>query len=119
MLVQDTHLALAGGGRRAVQRARAAVGHAVKIEVEVDPLAQLEQALASGVDAVLLDNMAPEMLADAVSMVDGRAITEASGGIRPSSAAAYAATGVDVLSVGWLTSGAPAVDVALDVTEID
>jgi nicotinate-nucleotide pyrophosphorylase (carboxylating) len=87
----------------------------VKVEVEVDGLDQLAEALACGVDAVLLDNMAPERLVEAVAMARGRAITEASGGITPHTAAAIAATGVDLLSVGWITHSSPALDVALDL----
>jgi nicotinate-nucleotide pyrophosphorylase (carboxylating) len=119
VLIKDNHRALAGGLRIAVERARRGVGHLVKIEVEVDSLEQLREALELGVDAVLLDNMSVDMLREAVGMVrgmaGGRALTEASGGIRPDTAAAIAATGVDLLSVGWLTHSAPALDVALDV----
>jgi nicotinate-nucleotide pyrophosphorylase (carboxylating) len=116
VLIKDNHLALAGGLRPAVERARRGVGHMVKIEVEVDTLEQLDEALALGVDAVLLDNMPLPTLAEAVRRARGRALTEASGGIQPATAAAVAATGVDLLSVGWLTHSAPALDVALDVT---
>lgn len=115
VLIKDNHLALAGGVAAAVARARAAVGHLVKIEVEVDDLEQLEDALAAGVDAVLLDNMDPATLRRAVELAHGRALTEASGGITPATAAEIAATGVDLISVGWLTHSAPALDVALDV----
>ena len=114
VLIKDNHIAIAGGVRPAVERARAGVGHLVKIELEVDTLAQLEEALALGVDAVLLDNMGPDMLRQAVSMVGGRAITEASGRIRPDTARAIAATGVDLLSVGWLTHSASVLDIGLD-----
>jgi nicotinate-nucleotide pyrophosphorylase (carboxylating) len=116
MLIKDNHRQLAGGVRPAIERARRAVGHLVKIEVEVDSLAELDEALAAGVDVVLLDNMDIPTLAEAVRRARGRAMTEASGGIRPQTAAAIAATGVDLLSVGWLTHSAPALDVALDVT---
>jgi nicotinate-nucleotide pyrophosphorylase (carboxylating) len=115
VLIKDNHIALAGGLRIAVERARRAVGHLVKIEVEVDSLDQLREALDLGVDVVLLDNMSLETLREAVVLAKGRAITEASGGINPQTAAAIAATGVDLLSVGWLTHSAPALDVALDV----
>ena len=83
VLIKDNHVAIAGGVRAAVERARAGVGHLVKIELEVDTLAQLQEAMTLRVDAVLLDNMGPDMLRQAVGMVDGRAITEASGRIRP------------------------------------
>ena len=114
VLIKDNHVAIAGGGRKALARARAGVGHLVKIELEVDTLAQLEEALAVGVDAVLLDNMGPETLRDAVGMVAGRAVTEASGRIRPDTAPAIAAAGVDLMSVGWLTHSAQVLDIGLD-----
>ena len=108
-------MALAGGIRPAVERARAYVGHLVKIEVEVDSLEQLGEALDLQVDVVLLDNMSLETLREAVRMAKGKALTEASGGITPQTAPAVAATGVDMISVGWLTHSSPALDVALDV----
>ncbi|MEA2561111.1 MAG: hypothetical protein QOH06_2615 [Acidobacteriota bacterium] len=115
VLIKDNHVALAGGIRPAVERARAYVGHLVKIEVEVDSLAQLGEALDLEVDVVLLDNMSLETLREAVRMAKGKALTEASGGITPQTAPAVAATGVDMISVGWLTHSSPALDVALDV----
>ena len=114
VLIKDNHVAVAGGIRAAIERARAGVGHTVKIEVEVDTLVQLEEAMATGVDAVLLDNMAPDMLRDAVRLVGGRAITEASGRITPQTAPAVAETGVDLISVGWITHSAPVLDLGLD-----
>jgi nicotinate-nucleotide pyrophosphorylase (carboxylating) len=114
VLIKDNHVAIAGGVRGAVERARAGVGHLVKIELEVDTLAQLEEALTLKVDAVLLDNMDPDTLRQAVGLVDGRAITEASGRIRPDTAPAIAASGVDLLSVGWLTHSATVLDIGLD-----
>ncbi|MER9074177.1 carboxylating nicotinate-nucleotide diphosphorylase [Mesorhizobium sp. M0904] len=115
VLIKDNHIAIAGDIRTAIERARAAVGHMVKVEVEVDTLDQLEIALAAGVDAVLLDNMSVKQLTRAVAMVDGRATTEASGRITPSTAPAIAATGVDLISVGWLTHSAPILDIGMDV----
>ena len=115
VLIKDNHLVVAGGITEAVRRVHAAVGHLVKVEVEVDTLAQLEEALSCRIDAVLLDNMSPEQLADAVRMVGGRVLTEASGGITPDTARDMAAAGVDLLSAGWLTHSAAALDVALDV----
>jgi nicotinate-nucleotide pyrophosphorylase (carboxylating) len=115
VLIKDNHIALAGGLSIAVERARRAVGHLVKIEIEVDSLDQLREALDLGVDVALLDNMSLETLREAVALAKGRAITEASGGINLQTAAAIAATGVDLLSVGWLTHSAPALDVALDI----
>jgi nicotinate-nucleotide pyrophosphorylase (carboxylating) len=115
VLIKDNHVALAGGVVPAVERARAASGHLVKIEVEVDTLDQLDEALAAGADAVLLDNMPLDVLRQAVERARGRAVTEASGGITAGTAAAVAATGVDLISVGWLTHSAPALNVALEV----
>jgi nicotinate-nucleotide pyrophosphorylase (carboxylating) len=114
MLIKDNHVAIAGGVREALHRARAAAGHLVKIELEVDTLAQLEEALAEGVDAVLLDNMGPDILTTAVAMVGGRAVTEASGRITPATARAIAASGVDLISVGWITHSAAVLDIGLD-----
>lgn len=115
VLIKDNHIAIAGGIRPAIERAKAHLGHLVKIEVEVDTLAQLEEALSFGVDAVLLDNMSPETLTRAVAMVGGRAITEASGRVNPSTAPAIAASGVGFISVGWLTHSAPILDIGLDM----
>ncbi|HEX5715659.1 MAG TPA: carboxylating nicotinate-nucleotide diphosphorylase [Thermoanaerobaculia bacterium] len=116
VLIKDNHVALAGGIQTAVERARAYVGHLVKIELEVDSLEQLAEALDLKVDVVLLDNMSLETLREAVRMSKGKALTEASGGITPQTAPAVAATGVDMISVGWLTHSSPALDVALDVS---
>jgi nicotinate-nucleotide pyrophosphorylase (carboxylating) len=115
VLVKDNHIALAGGVGEAVRRARASVGHLVKLEVEVETLDELDEALAVGVDAVLLDNMDLEALREAVRRCRGRALTEASGRIRSDNVRAVASTGVDLVSIGWLTHSAPALDVALDV----
>ena len=114
VLIKDNHIAAAGGLRRTVEGARAALGPMVKIEVEVDTLDQLQEAMAAGADAVLLDNMGPALLREAVSLVDGRAVTEASGGIRPDTIRDYAATGVDIVSLGWLTHSVPGLDIGLD-----
>src|SRR3954462_11816963 len=114
MLIKDNHIALAGDVRTAIERAKAHAGHLVKIEVEVDTLSQLEQALAIGVDAVLLDNMTVEQLRQAVAMTGGQAITEASGRITVETAGAIAATGVDLISAGWLTHSSAALDIGLD-----
>ena len=117
MLIKDNHVALAGSVRQALERARRHAGHLVKIELEVDTLDQLAEALAIGIDAVLLDNMSPETLRRAVAMVDGRAVTEASGRISPETAAAVAATGVDLISSGWITHSAPILDLGLDIAD--
>ncbi len=115
MLIKDNHLALAGSIANAVARAREHAGHMVKIEVEVDTLEQLQEALRQNIDAVLLDNMPLATLAEAVRIVDGRILTEASGGIRTETIRAVAEAGVDLISVGWLTHGAPALDLGLDI----
>ena len=114
VLIKDNHIALAGGVETAVKRARAGVGHMVKIELEVDTLTQLETALALGVDVVLLDNMSLDDLRTAVGMCKGRAITEASGRITPETAPAVAATGVDQIAVGWITHSTRVLDIGLD-----
>jgi nicotinate-nucleotide pyrophosphorylase (carboxylating) len=118
MLIKDNHIALAGGIRTAIERAKAHAGHLVKIEVEVDTLAQLEQALTFGVDAVLLDNMTVEELRQAVAMTGGKAVTEASGRITAATAKAIAATGVDLISAGWITHSSAALDIGLDYLDL-
>jgi nicotinate-nucleotide pyrophosphorylase (carboxylating) len=114
VLIKDNHIAVAGGVTEAVRRAKAGVGHLVKIEVEVDSLAQLAELLPLGVDAVLLDNMGPDLVREAVAMVAGRLITEASGRITPETAVPLAEAGVDLISVGWLTHSAHVLDIGLD-----
>ncbi|MFO7297808.1 MAG: carboxylating nicotinate-nucleotide diphosphorylase [Pseudomonadota bacterium] len=115
VLIKDNHIAVAGGIGPAIAAARARVGHMVKIEVEVDSLDQLEEALNHPIDAVLLDNMTPAQLAEAVRLVGGRVITEASGGIDLSTVRAVAESGVDLISVGALTHSAPVLDIGLDI----
>jgi nicotinate-nucleotide pyrophosphorylase (carboxylating) len=107
---------IAGSVAEAIRRIRAYVGHLVKIEVEVDTLSQLEEALAGRADAILLDNMSLDDLKRGVAMIGGRAISEASGGVTPETARAIAETGVDLISVGWLTHSAPILDIGLDAT---
>ncbi|SHH47478.1 carboxylating nicotinate-nucleotide diphosphorylase [Pollutimonas bauzanensis] len=114
VLIKDNHIAVAGSVGAAILRARAGVGHLVRIELEVDTLAQLEEGLDLGIDAVLLDNMPVDMLREAVRIVAGRAVTEASGRITPASAPAVAQTGVNLIAVGWLTHSAPVLDIGLD-----
>jgi nicotinate-nucleotide pyrophosphorylase (carboxylating) len=114
VLIKDNHVAIAGSVSEALKRAKRSVGHLVKIELEVDTLDQLREALDEGVDAVLLDNMNPDTLAKAVALVAGRAITEASGRITPTTAPQIAATGVDLISIGWLTHSVAILDVGLD-----
>jgi nicotinate-nucleotide pyrophosphorylase (carboxylating) len=115
MLIKDNHIAVAGGVGAALERARAHAGHLVKIELEVDTLDQLAEALDHRVEAVLLDNMDPPTLRRAVEMVAGRAVTEASGRITRDTAPAIAATGVDLISSGWITHSAPILDLGLDI----
>ena len=117
ILIKDNHLALCNGSiTDALQKARAYAGHLVCIELEVDTLAQLEEALSCGVaNTYLLDNMSIPELRQAVAMVSGRAVVEASGGITPDTAQEIAETGVDVLSMGWLTHSVKALDIGLDV----
>jgi nicotinate-nucleotide pyrophosphorylase (carboxylating) len=115
VLIKDNHIAVAGGVTEAIQRARRGIGHLVKIEVEVDTLEQLESALKEKIDAVLLDNMPVKMLVEAVRITDKRAVTEASGGVTPENAEGIAATGVDLISIGWITHSAAALDLALDI----
>jgi nicotinate-nucleotide pyrophosphorylase (carboxylating) len=114
VLIKDNHVAIAGSVTEALKRAKEGVGHLVKIELEVDTLDQLREALDHGVDAVLLDNMDPETLTTAVAMVAGRAVTEASGRITPATAPSIAATGVDLISIGWLTHSVSVLDIGLD-----
>ena len=114
VLVKDNHRLIAGGVALAVARVRAAAGHLVRVEVEVDDLEQLQEALDAGADAVLLDNFTLADLKRAAAMARGRALTEASGGVTPETVSEVAATGVDLISVGWITHSAPALDVGLD-----
>jgi len=109
VLIKDNHVAVAGSVAEAIRRARAHVGHLVKIEVEVDTLAELEETLGVGVDAVLLDD-----LKRGVAMIGHRAISEASGRVTSETARGIAETGVDLISVGWLTHSAPTLDLGLD-----
>jgi nicotinate-nucleotide pyrophosphorylase (carboxylating) len=113
-MIKDNHVVAAGGIAPAIHRVRHAAGHMVKICCEVDRIDQIDEALAAGVDVLLLDNMDPPILADAVRLIAGRAITEASGGVSLETVAAIAASGVDIISVGRLTHSAPALDIALD-----
>ena len=115
VLIKDNHVAACGGVAEAVRRARAHVGHMVKIEVEVDTLAQLHAALAERPDIVMLDNFSLDDLAEAVRIADRRVTLEASGGVNLRTVRAIAQTGVDLISVGALTHSAPVLDIGLDV----
>ena len=114
ILIKDNHIAVCGSVSEAVRRAKSAPGGAPLVEVECDTLEQVAEAIAAGPDMILFDNMAPELMGQAVAIVGGRAKTEASGGIRLETIAAVAATGVDYISVGRLTQSARAVDIGLD-----
>lgn len=118
ILIKDNHVAVCGGVGEAVRRARASVGHLMKVEVEVDGLDQLDEALEAGPDVVMLDNFTPSLLREAVQRAKaspfGKPVLEASGGVNLDTVAGIAATGVDVISVGALTHSAPALDVGLD-----
>lgn len=118
VMIKDNHMALVQQSGRslteAVRQLRGKLGHLVKVEIEVDRLDQIPQALEAGADCILLDNMTPEQLRQAVSLIGNRAITEASGGVKLSSIAAIAATGVQVISIGALTHSPQALDISLD-----
>jgi len=115
ILIKDNHIAFAGGIEQAISKARQANGHMIKIEVEVDTLEQLKECLGHEIDAVLLDNMSPEILKKAVEMVNGKITTEASGGVNLETVRAIAESGVDIISVGALTHSAPCLDLGLDI----
>ncbi len=116
VLIKDNHLAAVGDIASAVASARAAVGPRVMIEVEVTTLDQLAAVMETDADRVLLDNMGPEMLAQAVEKAAGRLTTEASGGVTQENVRRIAETGVDIISVGWITHSAPQLDIGLDFT---
>jgi nicotinate-nucleotide pyrophosphorylase (carboxylating) len=116
ILIKDNHIAVAGGVKPVLERARANVGHLVKLEIEVDTLTQLREVLDTGLaDVVLLDNMDTATLTEAVKLAQGRVVLEASGGLTFDTIAAIAATGVDYASSGALTHSAPNFDVAIDI----
>jgi nicotinate-nucleotide pyrophosphorylase (carboxylating) len=114
VLIKDNHISVCGSIAAAVRLARAGVPVLTKIEVECDTLAQVKEALAAGVDMILLDNMKPDEMRQAVALAAGRVPLEASGGVRLETIRAIAETGVDFISVGRITQSAPAVDIGLD-----
>ena len=119
ILIKDNHIAIAGGIASALGKAKTRAGHMVKVELEVDTLEQLDEALSvGGADAFLLDNMGPETLTEAVRRIDGRALSEASGRITKETVAPIAQSGVDLISVGWITHSAPCLDIGLDFIEL-
>ncbi|MDX5593088.1 carboxylating nicotinate-nucleotide diphosphorylase [Pseudovibrio sp. SPO723] len=115
ILIKDNHIAVAGDVVTAISRARDFAGHLVRIEVEVDTLDQMRDALTAKPDVIMLDNMGPELLAEAVEINQGQAILEASGGINLDSVQAIAESGVDLVSTGWITHSAPVLDLGLDI----
>lgn len=115
VLIKDNHIVATGSLTKAVAKVKRQVGHLVKVEVETDTLEQVQEAVAAGADVILLDNMPPATMREAVRIVGGRAITEASGGITPQTVRDFAATGVDVISLGWLTHSVRALDISLDL----
>ncbi len=115
MLIKDNHIAVCGGVAQALDRARAAAGHLTAIEIEVDTLEQLREAINHGAGVVLLDNFTPDALREAVSIVDGRAVLEASGGIALETVRAVAETGVDFISTSQVTMSAPSLDIGFDI----
>ena len=115
VLIKDNHVAAAGSVAEAITLVRQRVGHLVPVEVEVDDLDQLAEALEAGVDAVLCDNTPLDVLRRAVELVDGRCPVEASGGITPETVRAVAETGVDLISAGFLTHSVRQLDVAFDL----
>jgi nicotinate-nucleotide pyrophosphorylase (carboxylating) len=118
VLVKDNHVAAAGGVRAAVELARARVSHALRVEVEVTSLAELDEALDAGADVVMLDNFRPADVQEAVARAKGRATVEVSGGVTLERIADLARLGVDVVSVGALTHSAPAADISLELERL-
>ena len=118
ILIKDNHIAVAGGVKEALVRAKAYASHMTKIEIEVESLAQAKEALEGGADVIMLDNMAPDAMKECVRMISHRAVVEASGGIDEHNLEAAAAAGVDVISIGALTHSVKALDISLDVGEI-
>lgn len=117
ILIKDNHIAVAGSVTEAICRAQNYVGHLVKIEVEVDTLEQLKEAIAAKPDVIMLDNMNPDQLRQAVALLEGTGITsEASGGVKPETIRAVAQTGVDYISTGYITHSAPVFDLGLDIS---
>jgi nicotinate-nucleotide pyrophosphorylase (carboxylating) len=117
VLIKENHIAAAGGIAVAVERAKATVSHTLKIEVETETLQQVAEAIAAGADIIMLDNMDLSTMRQAVALIDGRALVEASGGVSLATVAAIAATGVDLISVGALTHGARAMDISMLMEE--
>ncbi|MEI9953303.1 MAG: carboxylating nicotinate-nucleotide diphosphorylase [Pseudomonadota bacterium] len=118
VLIKDNHIIAASGVREAIERARKHAPHTSRIEIEVESLDMLDEALEAGADVVMLDNFAPDQIAVAVERAHGRALVEVSGGVTLARIPALAAAGVDVISVGALTHSAPAADIGLDIENL-
>ena len=118
VLIKDNHIKIAGGIKAAVERVRGQIPHTLKIEVEVESLTQLEEALAAKAEVIMLDNMSPELLRQAVALTGGRALLEASGGVTEATVTEIAAAGVDLISVGALTHSVKALDLSLDIGSV-
>lgn len=117
VMLKDNHIAMAGSLSKAIERVRQHVGHMVQVEVEADTLEQVKEILTLPVDAILLDNMDLSTLREAVELIDGKVWAEASGGITPETIRPIAETGVNAVSLGWLTHSATACDISLDFVE--
>ncbi|MGI6359364.1 MAG: carboxylating nicotinate-nucleotide diphosphorylase [Bacillota bacterium] len=115
VLIKDNHIAVAGGIKEAVTAARRHLGHTVKIEVEVETLEQVATALESHADIIMLDNMNPDLMKQAIDLVDGKALTEASGRVTEENIVQIAKTGVDFISIGAITHSVQALDISLDI----
>jgi len=118
VMIKDNHIIAAGGIKKAVAMARARVPHTIKIEVEVENLAQLQEALEAEADIIMLDNMAAEVMREAVAIVAGRALLEASGGIKAANLIEVAQTGVDFISLGALTHSSVSLDISFDLQQL-
>ncbi|SFG84175.1 nicotinate-nucleotide pyrophosphorylase [carboxylating] [Desulfotomaculum arcticum] len=116
ILIKDNHIKAAGGIKNAIDMARRKAGHLLKIEIETETLAEVREAVECGADVILLDNMSLDELRASVKLVAGRALTEASGGITPAMVADIAATGVDIISLGWITHSALPLDISLELS---
>lgn len=115
ILIKDNHVAICGGIRAALESARRSAPHTLKLEIEVETPDQAEEAAAAGADIIMLDNMNPATIREAVRRIDGRALVEVSGGVTRDNIAALAASGVDIVSVGALTHSAVAVDISMNI----
>ena len=115
ILIKDNHISVAGGVTKALEAARSFAGHLVKIEIEVDTIEQFEEAIRAGADCILLDNFSVERLKEAVFISQGRAVLEASGGVKLHSVKTIAESGVDYISSSQITMSAPTFDIGLDI----